>query len=68
MASLDRIILRIAMVELSYVPEIPMKVAITEAVQIAAKYSTDNSDSFVNGLLTGFMRNRGMVVTESKEK
>ena len=68
MASLDRIILRIAMVELSYVPEIPMKVAITEAVQIAAKYSTDNSDSFVNGLLTGFMRNRGMVVTEPKEK
>ena len=68
MASLDRIVLRIAMVELSYIPEIPMKVAITEAVQIAAKYSTDNSDSFVNGLLTGFMRNRGMVVTEPKEK
>ena len=68
MASLDRIVLRIAMVELSYIPEIPMKVAISEAVQIAAKYSTDNSDSFVNGLLTGFMRNRGMVVTEPKEK
>ncbi len=68
MATLDRIVLRIAMVELSYVPEIPMKVAISEAVQIAAKYSTDNSNSFVNGLLTGFMRNRGMVVTESKEK
>ena len=68
MAALDRIVLRIAMVELSYVAEIPMKVAISEAVQIAAKYSTDNSDTFVNGLLTGFMRNRGMVVTESKEK
>jgi N utilization substance protein B len=68
MATLDRIVLRIAMVELSYVAEIPMKVAISEAVQIAAKYSTDNSSTFVNGLLTGFMRNRGMVVTESKEK
>jgi N utilization substance protein B len=68
MATLDRIVLRIAMVELSYVAEIPMKVAISEAVQIAAKYSTDNSNTFVNGLLTGFMRNRGMVVTESKEK
>ena len=44
-----------------------MKVAISEAVQIAAKYSTDKSSNFVNGLLTGFMRNRGMVVTESKE-
>ncbi|WP_297700744.1 transcription antitermination factor NusB [uncultured Fibrobacter sp.] len=67
MATLDRIILRIAMVELSYVAETPMKVAISEAVQIAAKYSTDKSSNFVNGLLTGFMRNRGMVVTESKE-
>lgn len=68
MAALDRIVMRIAMVELSYVPEIPMKVAISEAVQIAAKYSTESSPNFVNGLLTGFMRNRGMVITEPKEK
>jgi transcription antitermination factor NusB len=53
MAKLDRIIARIAMVELLYVPDIPMKVALSEAVQIAAKYSTDSSSSFVNGILNG---------------
>ena len=36
MATLDRIVLRIAMVELLYVPEIPMKVVISEAVQVVA--------------------------------
>lgn len=64
MASLDRILLRIAMVELSYIPEIPMKVAVSEAVQIAAKFSTDSSSNFVNGILAGFMKSRGMVVPE----
>lgn len=67
-ARIDRIVLFIAMVELSYIPEIPMKVAITEAVQIASKFSTDGSDSFVNGILAGFMQSRGMAAPESKEK
>jgi len=67
MAKLDRIIARIAMVELLYVTEIPMKVAVTEAVQIANKYSTDNSGAFVNGLMAGFMQARGMV-SKSQEK
>lgn len=68
MASLDRILLRIAMVELTYIPEVPMKVAISEAVQIAAKFSTDSSSSFVNGLLTGFLQSRGIVIPGTKEK
>lgn len=68
MAKLDRIIARVAMVELLYVPEIPMKVALSEAVQVASKYSTDNSGSFVNGILTGFMQKHGMVSnTQRKE-
>ena len=67
MAALDRIILRIAMVELSYIVETPMKVAISEAIQIAAKYSTDSSSNFVNGILAGFLKNRGMVVSQPKE-
>ncbi|MCQ2091602.1 MAG: transcription antitermination factor NusB [Fibrobacter sp.] len=67
-ARIDRIVLSIAMAELSYVPEIPMKVAITEAVQIASKFSTDGSDAFVNGILAGFMQSRGMAAPESKEK
>ena len=69
MAKLDRIIVRIAMVELLYVPEIPMKVAISESVQIAAKYSTDSSSSFVNGLLNGFMlKHRIVSSSQNKEK
>ena len=67
MATLDRIVLRIAMVELLYVPEIPMKVVISEAVQVAAKFSTDSSSTFVNGLLAGFMQKRGMVATNTKK-
>ncbi|MBO4713538.1 MAG: transcription antitermination factor NusB [Fibrobacter sp.] len=69
MAKLDRIIARIAMVELLYVPDIPMKVALSEAVQIAAKYSTDSSSSFVNGILNGFMLKHGIVSSsQNKEK
>jgi len=67
MAKLDRILLRIAMVELLYCIDIPTKVALSEAVQIATKFSTDSSGSFVNGLLAGFMQKRG-IVTEKKEK
>ncbi len=67
-ARIDRIVLSIAMVELNYNAEIPMKVAITEAVQIAAKFSTDGSDAFVNGILAGFMQSRGMNAPASKEK
>mgnify|MGYP003290433470 FL=1 len=68
MAKLDRIIVRIAMVELLYVPDIPMKVALSEAVQVAAKYSTDNSGSFVNGILTGFMQKHAMVSNSQKKE
>ena len=67
MATLDRIVLRIALVELLYVTEVPMKVVISEAVQIAAKFSTDSSSTFVNGLLAGFMQKRGMVANNTKK-
>ena len=67
MAMLDRIVLRIAMVELLYVPDVPMKVVISEAVQIAAKFSTDSSGTFVNGLLAGFLQKRGMVENNTKK-
>ena len=67
MATLDRTVLRIAMVELLYVTEVPMKVVISEAVQIAAKFSTDSSSTFVNGLLAGFMQKRGMVANNTKK-
>ena len=52
MALVDLNILRIATFELTYLQEeLPPKVAINEALEIAKKYSTTDSASFINGLL-----------------
>src|SRR6056297_290972 len=52
MPAIDRNILRIAAYEIQH--EIPVKVAINEAVKIAKKYADDSSPSFINGLLSKF--------------
>ncbi|MBQ1689358.1 MAG: transcription antitermination factor NusB [Lachnospiraceae bacterium] len=44
-------ILRLAIYELKYDADIPVGVAINEAVEIAKKYGQDNSPSFINGIL-----------------
>ena len=51
MAAVDRNILRFAVYELLYLDEIPPKVTINEAVNIAKKYSQDDAGKFVNGIL-----------------
>ena len=48
---MDKDILRIAISELLYIKETPMKVVVGEALELAKKYSTDDSASFVNGVL-----------------
>ena len=48
---IDKNILRIAIVELMYIKEAPHKVVIDEALELAKKYSTDDSPSFINGIL-----------------
>ncbi|OGI16634.1 MAG: transcription antitermination factor NusB [Candidatus Melainabacteria bacterium RIFOXYA12_FULL_32_12] len=48
---IDRDILRIAIVELLYFADIPLSVSIDEAVELAKKYSTEESSSFINGIL-----------------
>ena len=50
-AVLDRLILRLGICELLYFDDIPPKVTINEAIEIAKKYSTEKSDKFVNGIL-----------------
>jgi N utilization substance protein B len=50
-AVIDRNILRFAVTELLYFPDIPMKVTIDEAIEVAKKYSTPDSGRFVNGIL-----------------
>jgi len=49
--NIDRNILRIAIYEILYIDNIPKSVSINEAVELAKKYSTKSSFSFVNGVL-----------------
>ena len=49
-------IMRVAMYEILYMPEIPNGVAINEAVEIAKKYETPEVVRFVNGILGSFLR------------
>lgn len=51
LAVVDKIILRIAICEFLEFQEIPVKVSINEAIEIAKKYSTGKSGKFVNGIL-----------------
>ncbi len=51
MAAVDRNILRFAVFELLYLTDVPPKVTINEAVNIAKKYSQENAGRFVNGVL-----------------
>ena len=51
MAAVDRNILRIAAFELLHCDDIPAKVAINEAVEIAKRFGTTESGAFVNGIL-----------------
>lgn len=51
MAAVDRNLLRLALYELLYRPDIPTKVVINEAVELAKRYGSDESGAFVNGIL-----------------
>ncbi len=48
---IDKDILRIAITEMVYIKDAPVKVIIDEALELAKKYSTDDSPSFINGIL-----------------
>lgn len=55
-ATLDMIMLKMAVCELMYFPTIPPKVTLNEFVEIAKIYSTDKSKEFVNGILDRLMK------------
>jgi len=50
-ALLDKLILRMAITEMIFINDTPPKVVISEAIEIAKEYSTEESSSFVNGIL-----------------
>lgn len=51
LATIDKLILRMAICEFLYFEEIPTKVTINEAIEIAKRFSTNKSGKFVNGIL-----------------
>ena len=51
MPAIDRNVLRIALFELVGRPDVPVPVVIDEAVELAKRFSTDDSGRFVNGML-----------------
>lgn len=58
-ARIDRVaaaIMRVTMFEILYMPDVPNKVAINEAVEIAKKYLDGDTVKFVNGILGSFVR------------
>lgn len=60
LVKMDKDILRIAISELIYIKEAPMKVIVDEAVELAKKYSTDDSSSFINGVLAKVIVENGI--------
>ena len=56
MAQVDRTVLRIATFELLSRPDVPVAVVLDEAVELAKRFSTDDSGRFVNGVLAAIAR------------
>jgi N utilization substance protein B len=52
MPVIDRTLLRMAIYELGHRPDVPTGAVISEAVELAKRYSTDDSGKFINGMLS----------------
>lgn len=55
MGKVDLSIIRLAVYEIRFDEEVPEKVAINEAVELAKKFGTDDSPAFINGVLAKFV-------------
>ena len=56
LSHVDRAILRMAVYQLRHCPDIPHKVVLNEAIEIAKKYSSEQSPRFVNGVLDAILK------------
>ena len=52
----DRNILRFALAEVLYFPEIPARVIIDEAIEVAHRFSSEQAGGFINGLVDKFVK------------
>jgi N utilization substance protein B len=56
LSPVDKSILRLAVYQLKFCPDIPPKAVINEAIELAKKFSTDKSGPFVNGVLDAVLK------------
>ena len=64
----DKSILRLAVYQLKFCPDIPAKVVINEAIELAKKFSTDKSPSFINGVLDAVLKKVTPCQADCREK
>jgi transcription antitermination protein NusB len=65
-ARIDRIIMWIALAEMSCMPDIPVRVSINEALELARSFSSEKSTGFINGVLDTVARELGFLKDTGK--
>ena len=63
-AFIDKVIMRMAMVELSTFLDVPVKVVLNEAIELAKEFSTNKSSKFINGILDSFVKKQNQPAEE----
>ncbi len=63
-ARMDRVVLRMGLYELHHEPDVPPKVVINEAVELAKAFGGDNSSKFINGVLGTALKNKGTIAED----
>ena len=67
MAITDRTVLRMAVYELLYLPDIPARVTLNEAIEIVKLFGDEQSGSFVNGILDRILRKEPCLQSKARE-
>ena len=63
-AFIDKVIMRMAMTELSVFIDVPVKVVLNEAIELAKEFSTNKSSKFINGILDNFVKKQNQPTQE----
>jgi len=63
-ANVDLAILRLAFAEILYMEDIPYRVSINEAVELAKQYASDETPAFINGILGKYVEKAGLKENE----
>ena len=61
-------VLRLAVCELAYFPDIPVRVTINEAIELAKKYATENDASYINGVLGTYVKETAPVKNKEADE